>query len=485
MIIKSLSLFVILFAVLLIRTLLFTTRQLKITKTVPEEIDSESAFKRLSESIKLQTVSSQNNLKNKSEAFNNFHDLLEKVYPAIHQKLEKTIINKLSLLYKWPGKNSNLDPIALLAHIDVVPVEPGTEQEWQYKPFSGEIADGFIWGRGALDMKGTLMAIMEAVEKLVTKDFIPERTIYLAFGHDEEIGGDQGAGQIAAFLKNQIVHLSYTLDEGMVILNKELSPCNQHLGVIGIAEKGYVTLKLTAMGEKGHASSPSFNTTIGTLCKAVTRLEKRQMPARLTGAVSSFFLHSASAMTFGKKLLFTNQWLFKPLILFFLKKSETTNALIRTTTAPTMIQSGIKENVLPGKAEVFINFRILPGDTIEKVVEHIKTTINNNTVTVEVTKGLVAESSPVSSTRSNGFQNIQKAIYQVFPDTLVAPGLFFATTDSRHYTKISDNCYRFAPFVYGLEDRARVHGTNERVSKEGYINAIHYYIQFIKNCGGK
>ena len=481
MLLTGLVLIFLFLAILLVNAMLFSNRQLTIEKAELEEVGTRKAIQRLSESIKLKTISGKDDSKMESKPFLDFHNLLETSYPTVHQNLKKEVIGKYSLLYKWPGKNPELEPMAFLAHSDVVPVEPGTEKDWTFEPFSGVIADGFVWGRGTLDMKGTLMAIMESVETLLNNGFFPERTIYLAFGHDEEIGGNHGAGQIAAHLEKQGVRFSFTLDEGMVVLNEELSPTGKPLGVIGIAEKGYVTLKLKAAGQGGHSSSPPLRTTIGRLCKTVTRLEKKQMPATLAGPAGSFFRHIAPDMPFGKKLLFANQWIFKPLILSVLGKTGITNAMIRTTTAPTMIQGGVQENVLPGSAHLLVNFRILPGDSVKKVVEHVKKVIDDDIIEVEIVKTIISEPPPVSSTDSKGFFNIKKTIYQVFPDASVSPGLVIATTDSRHYTNISDNCYRFAPFVFSPEEMPRIHGTNERVSIKGYIRAIQYYMQLIKN----
>ncbi len=481
MIFISLGVLFIIIVIILIKTHVFSTRYLKVEKIELEEIVIPDAIKRLSKAIRLKTISSQEDSKMELKPFLDFQILLEKSYPAIHNNLKKEVINQYSLLYKWPGKNPKLEPIALLAHFDVVPVEPGTQDEWTFEPFSGEVADGFVWGRGTLDMKGSLMAIMEAIEKLLTNGFSPERTIYLAFGHDEELGGTQGAEQIMACLKKQGVQLSYTLDEGKSVLNKEISPSKKILAVIGIAEKGYLTLKLSATGLGGHPSVPPFKTSIGMLCKAMNRIEKKRMSATLTEPVDAFYHYIGPDMTFYKKMLFANKWIFKHFILFILGKSENTNAMIRTTSAPTMMLSGVKENVLPSKAHLLINFRILPGDTIKKVVEHIKKVIDDDAITIEIFKNIISEPSPISSTDSNGFFNIQKTICQVFPDATVSPSLVLGTTDSRHYIEVSRDRYHFTPFVFGSKDSSRIHGTNERISIKGYIRAIQYYIQLLKN----
>lgn len=447
------------------------------------EIDTDKVVQRLSEAIQIKTISEQDLSLVDLKPLLIFHTLLEKSYPNVHQHLERQVINGYSLCYQWTGNNPELEPIAFLAHMDVVPVDSEKAQEWHHEPFSGKIADGFVWGRGTLDMKGTLMAIMEAVEKLLEQGFRPERSIYLAFGHDEEIGGKQGANQIARHLKEKGIKFAYTLDEGMVILNPELSPTNKMLGVIGIAEKGYVTLRLKAKGKGGHSSSPPRRTVIGKLCHAAARLENRQMPPFFSDPVTLFFQTIAPEMALGKRVLFKNMRLFSKLLFFILGKSETTNALIRTTTAPTMIHGGIKENILPTEAHLFVNFRLLPGDTIANVVEHVRKSIRDKSIEVEICRNLIVEPPPVSSADSTGFTAIRETIRQVFPETSVSAGLVLATTDSRHYAEISRNCYRFSPFIFGPEDPARIHGTNERISIKGYIRGIRYFIQLIKNAG--
>ncbi len=470
--------------VLLVNTLLFNPKELALEKTEPVKLDRHKIISRLSRAIQLKTISHQESAKMDPAPFLNFISQLETSYPAIHGTLDRTAINTYSLLYKWPGKNPGLAPMALLAHYDVVPVEPGTQNDWIQGPFSGEIADGFIWGRGTLDMKGSFMAIMESIETLVEQGFSPQRTIYLAFGHDEEVGGVRGAGQIAAHLKKQGVHLSFTLDEGMVILDHELSPSKKDLAIIGIAEKGYATLKITATGPGGHSSMPTKKTTIGALGKAAVKLEENQMEATLSGPVGLLFDHIGPDLPFIQKFLFANRWVFEPLILPILGRSKTTNAMIRTTTALTMIQGGVKANVLPSSAHLLANFRILPGDTMQDVLDHAEKVINDEMIEIEIYNNWFTEPSPVSSIDTASFLTLKKTIAQVFPGTPASPGLVLGGTDSKHYEGISDDCYRFAPMVFGPEDTPRIHGTNERISVEGYLNAVQYYIQLVKNSAG-
>ncbi len=438
-------------------------------------------IERLSKAIRLKTIFRNDCTDYELQPFLDFHALLENSYPLIRQTLEKKVINTYSLLYKWPGKNPKLDPIAFLAHFDVVPVEPGTQQQWRYDPFSGAIADGFVWGRGALDMKGPLMAMMEAVETLLSQGVRPERTIYLALGHDEESGGFNGAKKIAFFLKNRGIRFLYTLDEGMAVLDQKLSPIKQPIAVIGIAEKGYLTLKLSVKDKGGHPSVAPFKTAIGTLCRAVRRLERKPMPAAFVKPSYSFFEHISLYLPLWAKTVLKNSSIFNWLILFMLGRYEKTNAMIRTIGVPTMIQSGVRENILPCSATALINYRILPGDSIKKVVRHVTKAIDND-VKIEICDGIICEPSPVSDKQSKGYLSLAKAIGRVFPDTAISAGLVLGTTDSRYYSDISRNNYRFAPFVFGPQDRLRIHGTNERVPIKGYVRAIEFYMQVIKKA---
>ncbi len=481
----ALCLLLVFIAILLVNTWRFTPQLSEVSIIHVPLADGEGSVERLSKAIQIKTISLEDETRAEGDVFLSFHRFLEDSFPNLHEKMTREIIAPYSLLYKWEGSNPELKPMALLAHFDVVPVEPGTEDLWTYPPFSGQVADGFVWGRGTLDMKATFMAILESVEHLVKQDFVPQRTIYFAFGHDEEVGGAKGAARIASLFEQKKIQLAFTLDEGMVILDKDLSPSREPLAIIGIAEKGYVTLKLTATGQGGHSSMPPGKTTLGILGRAIVSLEENQMPATLAGPVGELFNAIGPDMPFLKKLLFANQWAFKPLLLKVLGTGNTTNAMIRTTTAPTIIQGGVKANVLPTSAYALVNFRILPGDTIKDVIAHAKHVIDDSAVEISIDGKTKSNPSPVSSHTSTQFLRIQKTIQQIFPGTCVAPGLVLAGTDSKHYPGVSDNCYRFSPFIFGPKDTSRIHGTNERVLIENYMDAQKYYIQLIKNTSVK
>jgi len=478
--IAVLGLIVVFIAVLMVNTMMFSTRQVNVAPIDPVGVDSQAAAARLSQALQIKTISHKDPAQDDLSRFIAFRDFLEENYPLAHQNLKQEVINDYSLLYTWTGSDPALKPVLLNAHMDVVPIEPGTESNWNYDAFSGAIEEGYIWGRGAIDMKSTLTAIMEAVEGNLEKGFSPKRTVYLSMGHDEELGGGKGAAQIAAHLKQKGIQLAYTIDEGMPILDETLSPVKQKTAIIGVAEKGYMTLKITAKAKGGHSSMPPLQTTLGILSRAIVALEDNQMQASYSGAAKLLFDYLGPEMPFVNKMLFANDWLFESIIVGQLEKIGVMNAALRTTTAPTVIEGGVKENVLPSQAHVLVNFRILPGNTPDDVLAHAKQVIDDPAVEVTAyTAGRMP--SPVASVEAPGFKLMQKTTGEVFKDTLVAPGLLIAGTDTKHFVGISDNSYRHYPIVLGAQDTSMIHGTNERIAVDAYVKMIQYFARLLEN----
>ncbi|MFQ6019099.1 MAG: M20 family peptidase [Kiloniellaceae bacterium] len=444
-------------------------------------IDKDAAAKRLAQSVRFRTVSHGPNDPIAEEAFHGLRDFLARSFPRVHKTLKREIINDYSLLYTWEGNDPKLKPILLAAHLDVVPVEPGTEGKWTHPPFSGAIADGFVWGRGTMDMKLSVVGILEAVEYLLGQGFALKRTVYLAFGHDEEIGGAGGAARIAKLLAQRGVRLHFTLDEGLAVTHGIVPGVERPVALIGVAEKGYLTLELTARAKGGHSSMPPRGTAIGKLVRAIHRLGTNRMPAALGVPVSSMFEYLLPEITVARRVILANRWLFEPLILSRLEEKPATNALIRTTTAPTILRAGVKENVLPSEAKGLVNFRILPGDSILSVMEHVRDRIDDADVTVRQIGSEPSEPSPVSNIDSASFAALRKTVHQVYPDAVVAPGLVPGRTDSRRYVRLADNSYRFLPMRLGRKDLKRIHGTDERISVETYAEIIRFYIQLLRN----
>jgi carboxypeptidase PM20D1 len=383
------------------------------------------------------------------------------------------------LLYTWQGSDTALKPIALLAHQDVVPIAPGTEKDWEQPPFQGIIANGFVWGRGSWDDKGNLYAILEAAEGMAKQGFRPKRTIYLAFGDDEEVGG-RGAQAIAALLASRGVRLDFVLDEGLLVTEGILKGIDKPLALIGVAEKGYATLVLTAKGTPGHSSMPPHDTAIGLLSSALVRLESNRLPMRINDTVGAMLASVAPEMSGASRVVLSNLWLLKPLLLHEFEKSGPTEANVRTTTALTIFKAGEQDNVLPGNAEATVNFRLLPGDTLASVTAHVRHTIADDRIGIAPFPG-ATDPPPVTSADGPSYTALNRTIREIFPDTLVAPGLMVATTDSRHYAGLTDNIFRFSPVRATAQDLTRFHGTNERLSIRNYADMIRFYRRLIEN----
>lgn len=456
-----------------------TSRQIEVAAVSGVIFNENAAAKRFATAITYQTISDAEDIMSTAEAFRNLHALLANSYPKVHTTMDRQLVSDFSLLFKWTGSDPSAKPVMILAHQDVVPIAPGTEEDWLVAPFAGVIKDGYIWGRGAWDNKGNLLAIMEAVELLISEGFQPRQTIYLAFGHDEEIGGYAGAAIIAKMLKSRGVKLDFVLDEGLLITQGILKGLSVPTALIGVAEKGALTLELNVITTPGHSSMPPPQTAIAILSAALIRLIEGLMPAELTGVVRQMLETVAPEMQGFRHMALSNLWLFGPLVKRELAKGISTNAMMRTTAAPTVFQAGEKYNVLPGHARAIINFRLLPGDSIAEVTDKIKGIVGSEIIVKQV--GAVSEASAVSSTTAFGYRSIEQTIREMFPGAVVAPGLLIASTDSRHMAGISDNIYRFSPVRAGPEDLPRFHGTNERISLKNYAELIRFYHQLISN----
>jgi carboxypeptidase PM20D1 len=359
---------------------------------------------------------------------------------------------------------------------DVVPADPA---QWSHAPFSGDIADGYVWGRGTLDDKVAVLGILEAIGALAAEGFRPRRTVYLAFGHDEELGGDAGAAAIAALLRTRHVALEAVVDEGGAILQGVVPGVALPVATVGVAEKGSVTLALTAHGAGGHSSMPPRRSAIGHLSRAIDRLERDQFPARLDGASLGLFEAVGPEMAWPYRVLFANLWLFRPVVLRALTSAPSTAAAVRTTIAPTMLQAGIKENVLAPSARALVNLRILPGETVASVAERVRRVVDDSVVTVSVV-GRGDEPSPVSPTDTAPYRALAAAIGQIYPSAIPAPFLVVGATDPRHYAGLTRNVYRFAPLPLTSADLNRFHGVDERIAIPDYLRAVRWYAQVIR-----
>lgn len=466
-------------AVILGRAANLKSRQIAAAPVEPIILDRAGIVQRLSEAIQFKTISPQSPAAEAQE-FKRLHAFLIKSFPLAHQRLIRETVNEHSLLYTWKGKNAQLKPSLLMAHMDVVPIDQASEKSWTHAPFSGQIADGYVWGRGAMDDKASVMGILEAVEYLLKEGFAPERTIYLAFGHDEEIGGNSGAAKIAELLTSRRVELEYVLDEGMNILSGIIDGVSSPVALIGIAEKGYSSLQLTANSPGGHSSIPPADTAIGTLSRALQRLDAAPFPAKLRGPTRQMFEFLAPEMSWDKKLALANLWLFEPLVKKQLSASPLTNAILRTTVAPTIFNAGVQENVLPTQASAVVNLRIMPGETTAAALEHVRKAINDPQIKLTPLP-VRMEPSAVSNVESASFKLIQRTIRETAPAAIAAPALLVAATDSRHYAGLTKNVFRFLPITLKAEDTKRYHGIDERISLEDYQRCVRFYAQLIRN----
>jgi carboxypeptidase PM20D1 len=456
-----------------------------LVQPAPEIAIREGAAGRLAASLRIPTISSEDPAAFDAEPFRALRAYLESAFPHVHAQLRRETVGSHSLLYTWQGSDPALDPILLIGHLDVVPVEPGSERHWKHDPFGGRIADGFIWGRGAIDNKSAVLGTLEAVEMLLSEGFQPTRTVYLAYGHDEEVGGAAGAGAIAAVLKARGVELQMVLDEGGVIGDGLVPGISTPVALVGIAEKGFVTIELSARVPGGHSSLPPRESAVGIVSAAVARVERSPMRARLERPTRELFERIAPQLPLVERAVFANVWLTAPLVLNRLETSPTTNAMVRTTAAPTMFEAGTKDNVLPSHARAVVNFRVLPGDSVATVVDHVRRVVDDARVQVRKIGRFSAEPSPVSSTDSESFRTLQRTIRSVVPDVLVAPYLVVVATDARYYGDLSPSVFRFLPLRLTQHDLERIHGTNERIAIREYESAIRMYRQLVVEAAGR
>ncbi len=439
-------------------------------------VDADAVAASMAQTVRARTVSGLLDPAGAAAAFDALHAHLAQRYPRVHATLERDVIGAHSLLFTWRGSDAAARPIALLAHQDVVPIAPGTEALWARPPFEGVIADGHVWGRGTLDNKSNLVTQLEAVEMLLASGFQPRRTVYLFYGHDEEVGGRRGAVEAVALLQQRGVKLEFVLDEGLAVTEGVLPGVDRPLALIALAEKGSVTLKLTATAAPGHSSMPpaAGSSAIGMLSAALVRLDQNPMPGGIQGAAAEMFEAVAPEMPFGQRVALSNLWLTRPVVERMLGRGGATNAMLRTTTAMTIVNAGNKENVLPGRAEAVVNFRILPGDTPASVQAHVERVIADPRITVQPT-GVAFQPSKLSSAQAGPFKLIERAAREVFPDAIVAPGLMLAASDARHFDAITEHSYRFMPIRFRSEDLARVHGTDERIGVEQLADMVRFY----------
>lgn len=446
-----------------------------------EKVDVERFCQNLSDAIKIKTVSNYDSELVDWNEFKKFHSLLEERYPLIHKTLIKTDIAEASLIYKWEGSDPSLDAIAMLSHQDVVPVAEGTENDWEHDAFEGFNDGEFIWGRGAMDMKNHLIALMESVEQLISDGYKPVRTVYLCFGHNEEVvaSPDNTAKKIAEYFKANGIHLEAVLDEGGAILPvnvKGVLDCN--LAGVGVAEKGSINYEISVNAKGGHSSQPPKHTALGHLADVIKDIENHQFKAHMPQFVYELFTQIGKRCSYPVRLVTCNIRFLKPVILKIMTQIPPAASLIRTCTAVTMASGSPQFNVLPQKASITVNFRTMPGVTVSDVEQHIRDCVRNKDIDVKFLVG--KEASMVSPTDSRAFNTIKELCEASDEKNLVAPFLVMGGTDAYNYEIVCENIYRFSPFVVDTKLLLCTHATNERLPLASAEGALKFFKRYIK-----
>lgn len=474
-------------ATALIRPLFFVPKKEEYAPLEKENVNVDRYRKHLSEAIKIETVSYADQELIDWGEFEKFRNFLKEAYPLTNEKLSLEIVGKANLIYLWKGKNPNLDPIALLSHQDVVPISQGTENDWTHPAFSGEDDGEFIWGRGALDMKNHLIAVMEAVETLLEEGFEPERDVYLLFGENEEIvaSDNNGATAIMNTLKSRGVHLDSVLDEGGAMLPVNIKGIieNKLLAGIGVAEKGYADYEISVKAKGGHSSQSPKHTAVGKLADVIKDIENNQFKAKMSDSVYELFTLIAKNTTYPVRIVGCNLKLLKPILLEVMKLIPPAASFVRTTTGVTMAQGSPSANVLPQKASITANFRMMPGTSIKDVEDHIRKVVRNKDIEVKLLKG--KEPSKFSPTDSRCYKIIEELSLRDNPNIIVAPYLVMGGTDSCFYQPICENIYRFAPFKVSTSLLLTTHATDERLPINCIEDGVAFFKRYIKLASNK
>ena len=467
---------VVFIAVLLVRAAAFKPRKTKTPETEEACADVAGAAARLARMIRCKTVSSRDERLVQPEEFDRFRKLLVEMYPNVHKTCDFERIGPSGILYSFKGKNS-ASPIVFMSHYDVVPAD---EASWEKPAFEGVIENGVLWGRGTLDTKGTLCAIMETAENLIKTGFLPENDLYFAFAGDEEVAGATAPAMVDELQKRGISP-AMVLDEGGAVAQGIFPGVAQPCALIGIAEKCMLDVKLMIEGKGGHASTPPPHTPVGMLAKAVTRIENKPFRAKLTPPVAAMFDTLGRHSSFAYKIVFANIKCFMPVLgAMFKKRGGEMNAMLRTTCAFTMMEGSNASNVLPPSVNMVANLRLIGGETTESAIAYLKATAGDPDIEFREIYGM----NPSRDSRADGgmWEALVGAIAQTWPDSIVSPYLMFACSDSRHYCRISDRVYRFSAMALSREERSLIHGHNERITMDQFEKTIQFYTRLMRRC---
>ena len=473
---------------LTVRTLLFVPPPLPAPAAAPAPPPlpppplPPAALAHLQQAVRLRTVSVDAATAPDSSQFLGFGRLLRRAYPLLHRHLLPTVLGGYTLQFEWKGRDTTLAPVVLLAHYDVVPVETATTtNRWQHAPFSGDRAGGRIWGRGTIDNKGNVIALLEAVETALQQNYRPARTVFLVLGHDEELGGWRGARLAAQQLQQRGLRPAFVLDEGGYITQKKVpGMTGTPVALIGTAEKGYLTLHLTARLPGGHSSMPEAETALGLVATAVASLQQQSFPASLTPAMQDFARYVGPHLPFAKRLAFANQWLMRPLILRAYSSTAAGAAAVRTTLAPTMFQAGIKDNVVPTTATATVNVRLLPGTSAADALAQVRAWLPDPRVSASIV-GRVSEPTAAASPKSMGYRLVEAQLRHLVPGVLPTPFLFIAQSDGRHFQPLTPNVFRFS----ATNDPQGLHGVDESVAETDFLLTYRFFTGLLRALPAK
>ena len=444
-------------------------------------VDPDETAAHLAQAVRFRTVSTQDPADFNPQTFIGLQNWMRQTYPHFYEAVQTQMVDTYSQLNTWPGSNPALEPIVFMAHQDVVPASEGAETAWEKPPFSGLIEGGFIWGRGSIDDKGALIGLLEAADRLAASGYKPARTLIFAFGHNEEVLGS-GAKTIAKLLKSRGIRPYAVIDEGGAITTN-MPDAKGPVARIGVAEKGYITLILTAKAKGGHSSTPPTRTAIGALSRAIAAIEAHPFEQKIDPVIAKMLHATAPEQPFVGRMAVSNLWLFGPMVSAKMKKSATGRAMLGTTIAPTIINAGFKENALPREAVAYVNFRIHARDNIQSLIAHVRTAINDPKIEITTAGTEGTEPSPVSQIGTGPYAWLAGIVSDVFPGTIVAPNVVLGGTDSRYFAIVTDDIYRFAPYTFDSSDFSRIHGLNERMGVEDFARGVQAYYLMLERAG--
>jgi carboxypeptidase PM20D1 len=508
---KNFSLFllfglIVLAGILIVKTIMHPFAKLSGAQPDPVKVVvPEHSVKRFARGLQFATVSFMDSTENDFAVYDSFRLFVRNAYPRIFEHVSDTIINGHQWLLYWKGKNASLKPLLFMSHYDVVapgdfdheeanvgqnmfdfsdnpaPLPTAEFKGWAYAPFSGAVTGGRVHGRGAIDMKGVVFSLFEAADTLLSKGYVPERDIYISLNPDEEVGGLRGAAHLAAFFRARGLRFETIYDEGGIVAAPGTAEgINQNIAFVGMGEKGVVAYRIKVMGTGGHASMPPLETAAGRAAVIMQRLENNQLPQRLIEPTQNFLNVAGAGMGFAGKMAIANQWLLKAMLLKQMEKNPQANALTRTTTAITMLKGSDGNNVLAPVVEVVINFRILPGETSEDVLNHINKACEGYEVEIDAPR-IPVEPSNISPANGRGYELIHEAVEKLYPGTLITPYLTIGATDSKHMGDLSDRIYRFMPVLLNPFEQRSIHNFNEYMSIDNFGRMIAYYSYLMEN----